>query len=278
MNNCTNIHYKKVDKLKYFFGNGSTHPIIGSINGIDYVIKTFNNEQGNKVLINELIAYNIVKQLNLPIPDCELAYIDNNTNIDYNVSSHEFFSDDCKGLAFCSKYRTDVTILSSDRMVLLADNRDYIIPKLLLLDHLIYNKDRNKGNILLTNTKGFKELIIIDHTHIFNLESIWNSVGLQQKIEDEDFKDNFIMQSNYYLYSKFLKAIPINMINLKEAINYFNEKLSEDFFWNLKNIIPEEWEDDKDEINALIEYIIYRFKHLEYYCKLILSCKYEEVL
>ena len=270
--------YRTINELKYPLGNGSTHPIVGSINGIDYVIKTFNNEQGNKVLINELISYNIVKQLELPIPECELAYIDGTTKIHPNVSNEEWFSDRCNGLAFCSKYRLDVTVISSSRMIKLADNKEFIIPKILLLDHLLYNKDRNKGNILITNKKGYKELIIIDHTHVFNLESIWNSFGLKQKIEDEDYKDHWIMESNSFLYSRFLEAVPVSMIDMKEAVEYFKERLSEEFFLSLKTKIPKVWEQDEEEVDALIEYIIYRFNQLDYYPNIILSYKYEEVL
>lgn len=265
---------KHIEELKYPLGNGSTNPIMGTINGVPYAIKTINNEQGNKTLINELVSYMIIKKLDLNIPKCELAYIDSFTHIDKNVSENEWFTDDCLGLAFCSEFNNRTMVISSEKMIMLAKNARWIIPKVLLLDHLLYNKDRNKGNILLTTFKENKELLLIDHSHIFNLETIWNSTGLRAKINEEDFKDYWIMQSNSYLYSKFLKACPVTFIDMKEAVNYFKEKLSIEFIKGIKEHIPEEWENNSEEIDALLEYIIYRFEHIDYYPNLILSTTY----
>ena len=269
---------KYVDELKYPLGNGSTNPIFGTIDGVPYAIKTFNNEQGNKTLINELVAYILIKKLELEIPECALAYIDKNTHIDNNVHDNEWFTDDCYGLAFCSRYEARVTVLSSAKMVKLAENAKFLIPKLILLDHLIYNKDRNKGNILITTCKKCKKLLLIDHTHIFNLETLWDSISLKQKIEDEDFKDDWIMRKNSYLYSKFLEAFPVTIVDMKEAVSYFKERLSVDFFHTIKQHIPIEWESDSQEIDALIEYIIYRFEHIDYYENLVLSNNYKEMI
>ena len=52
---------KHIEELKYPLGNGSTNPIMGTINGLPYAIKTINNEQGNKTLVNELVAHMIIK-------------------------------------------------------------------------------------------------------------------------------------------------------------------------------------------------------------------------
>ncbi|WP_133017099.1 HipA family kinase [Clostridium cuniculi] len=265
---------KHIEELKYPLGNGNTNPIMGTINGIPYAIKTINNEQGNKTLVNELVAHMIIKKLELNIPNCEIAYIDNATYIDNNVSTNDWFTEKCYGLAFCSEFNPRTMVISSEKMIMLAKNAKWIIPKLLLLDHLLYNKDRNKGNVLLTTFKDNKELLLIDHTHIFNLETIWNSTGLKRKIEEEDYKDDWIMHSNSYLYSKFLKANPINLIDMKESVEYFKSKLNIEFIKSLKDYIPVEWESDPEEIDALLEYIIYRFEHIDYYPNLILSTNY----
>lgn len=265
---------KHVNELKYPLGNGSTNPILGTINGVPYAIKTINNEQGNKTLVNELVAYIIIKKLDLNIPDCTLAYIDKSTYIDKNVSENEWFNEDCYGLAFCSKFNSRVMVISSEKMIKLARNANFIIPKIILLDHLLYNKDRNKGNILLTTYKEGKDLLLIDHTHIFNLETIWNSTGLKNKILEEDYKDEWIMKSNSYLYSKFLNVYQVTIVDMQETVKYFKERLSVDFIRSIKEHIPKEWESDLDEIDALLEYIIYRFEHIDYYANLILTTNY----
>ena len=61
---------------------------------------------------------------------------------------------------------------------------------------------------------------------------------------------------------------------MKEAVEYFKSKLDVEFIKGLKEYIPVEWESDPEEIDALLEYIIYRFEHIDYYPKLILTTNY----
>ena len=117
-------------------------------------------------------------------------------------------------------------------------------------------------------------MLLIDHTHIFNLETIWNSTGLKNKILEEDYKDEWIMKSNSYLYSKFLNVYQVTIVDMQETVKYFKERLSVDFIRSIKEHIPKEWESDLDEIDALLEYIIYRFEHIDYYANLILTTNY----
>lgn len=70
--------------------------------------------------------------------------------------------------------------------------------KILLFDHLIYNKDRNKGNLLIYFGKGDKLLYIIDHTHVFKNQTIWDQNCLRQGMIENDFKDLEILNENRY--------------------------------------------------------------------------------
>ena len=95
------IIVKHVDILYKPVGNGITSPLYGSIDNEMYIIKTINGPEGNIVLVNEFVCYHIAKLLNLPIPDIELALIDETTNINAEVWDTEDFSEKCFGLAFC---------------------------------------------------------------------------------------------------------------------------------------------------------------------------------
>lgn len=263
-----------IDRLLFPIGNGATSPIQGIANEKDYVIKTFNNVQGNKVLVNELICYLIAEKLLLPIPKAILGQIDKNTVIDKYVHDSEDFDENCYGVAFCSELLTPVTIVKSDKMLKLAPNFQWLLPKLMLFDHLIYNKDRNMGNLLISLSKKDKQLYIIDHSHTFNMESIWNSTGLYQKIDSKDYLDDYIMKNNSYHYSKFKEALKIDLITMQDTVKYFQDNLPLDFFKGIIDKVPEVWENDKDELRALSEYLIYRMEHITDFAEMILSYKY----
>ena len=263
-----------VTELLSFFGNGATNPIHAVANNSRYILKLFNNPEGNKVLVNEWICYHIAKQLELPIPDAILGVVDLNTRIDPAILSDEDFSDDCYGIAFCSKLLDPATTINSAKMIITSNNYQWLLPKLMLFDHLIYNKDRNKGNLLISLSKTNKNLYIIDHSHTFNLEAIWNSTGLSQKIEDNDYMDTTIMDGNWYQYSNFKKYVKIDIVEMVNTITYFKERLSVDFFYSLIEKVPDVWENDKDELVALINYLIYRMEHLEDFANIIINSKY----
>lgn len=268
----------KVDKLLKPVGNGSTNPIYGIINNKEYVIKTFNNPEGNKILINELISYLIVKKLDLPMPNAILGIIDNKTFISNEVLETEEFNEECFGIAFCSEVIKPVTTISSEKMMAISSNYESLIPKLMLLDHLIYNKDRNKGNLLISLSKSDSKMYIIDHSHVFNLEALWNSFGLQQRIEDEDYRDLRIMQDNWYHYSKFKTTMDIRKNDMQNAVNYFYERLDTKFFNDIIFSIPEQWEKNTSELKALADYLTYRLEHLNDYANMIVKYDYRRSL
>ncbi|OPJ61598.1 HipA family kinase [Clostridium chromiireducens] len=263
-----------VDELLYPIGNGATIPILGVVNNKNYIIKTFNNIEGNKTLINELVCHYIAKKLNFPIPDAKLGIIDANTVISKKVLDLEDFSDSCFGLAFCSEFLEPVTVVTSSKMLQLASNHKWLLPKLMLFDHLIYNKDRNKGNLLISLSKSNRQLYIIDHSHTFNLEALWNTHALEYKIIDEDFKDSAIMADNWYHYAKFKSVLELDLIVMKETVDYFKENLTKDFLESIVDKIPEVFEHNKNELKALIQYLLYRMEHIDYYADLILNTNY----
>ena len=265
----------QIEELKHPIGNGVTNPILGIKGNMQYVVKTNNNIQGNKVLVNELICYLLAKKLELPIPNAGLCSINETTIIDANVYDIvEGFSDECYGVGFYSEWENKTTVISSSKMLLKSSNYEWLIPKLMLFDHIIYNNDRNKGNLLIKMNKLNRELILIDHSHTFNLGAIWDGCQLKYKINDEDYKDDFIMINNSYLYSKFKSVMSIDMIVMQEAVNYFKSKLTVDDIRDTVNYIPAEWENNREELEALIEYIIYRFEHIDYFANLIVTYVY----
>lgn len=264
-----------VDELRFPIGNGSTEPCFGISNNVPIVVKTYNNIQGNKVLVNELICYLIAQKLQLTIPRCGICLIDKNTIIDENVANLDSFSpDDNLGLGFYSEFIPKYTVLTSPSMIKFASNYQWLIPRIMLFDHLIYNKDRNKGNLLLNTGKGEKKLHIIDHTHTFNLECLWTGNDLNRLISENDCFNVDIMECNSYLYSMFKTIVNLDILTMSETLNFFKNNLNHEFFSDIINKIPLEWENNKTELEALGNYLIHRFNNLNIFCDIITSFEY----
>ena len=86
--------------------------------------------------------------------------------------------------------------------------------------------------------------------------------------------DDYIMENNSYHYSKFKEALKIDLITMQDTVKYFQDNLPLDFFKGIIDKVPEVWENDKDELRALSEYLIYRMEHITDFAEMILSYKY----
>lgn len=267
-----NVEYIK--ELKYPIGNGATKPIVGTYSKGYCVIKTNNNVEGNRTLINEYVCYLLAKALKLPVIESGLCYINDDTHVERNVRDMEEFSEECYGLGFFSHYMEGVTVVGSEKMIKLTKNYKWLIPKLMLFDHLIYNKDRNRGNLLIKMGKNNRRILIIDHSHTFNLETLWDRIQLSSKIKENDFLDEHIMKENAYIYSKLKNSMEIDMLTMRETLDYFESKLSEELIEKVVSQVPKEWENNKEDLDALKEYLIYRLGKLNHFADIILNYKY----
>lgn len=266
----------QISELEYPIGNGITHPLISTAkSGEKVVVKLNNNMQGNLVLVNEYIGYMLSVKLELPVADSGVCMVDEKTIIHPNArDGDDLFSDENYGLGFYSTYIENATVINSSKMVMLAENYEWVIPKLLLFDHLIYNVDRNKGNLLLTMRKDNKRIILIDNSHAFKLGTIWDSSQFRRGIDEDDYRDTTVMECNKYLYKILIQSMNLSEFHLHESIEYFRSRLTESDIAHIVDSVPIEWGVNKDELDSLKEYLIYRLEKLEAYVDVILNYSY----
>ena len=187
-----------------------------------------------------------------------IGLIDSNT-----IDTTKLLCTENYGECFYSVFLDKSTILKKD-LVNFIENKNDII-KLILFDNVIYNKDRNAGNLLVTIGKN-PELYIIDHTHVFKNEAMWDSNCFKYAIKDLDYKDSEIMRNNSYIYS--MLAIVINRKELESLLEKEIKSFKE--LWckkiNLDEIlykdIPTKWGINKKNIDSLKKYLCYRVEHL----------------
>ena len=135
--------------------------------------------------------------------------------------------------------------------------------KILLFDHVVFNTDRNPGNLLVRFFKGDVSLKVIDHTHVFINQALWDASCLKRAMRENDLLDTKVLEYNSYLYQMFFHNFSITKEMLKEESLVFKSKISRDTIVGLINEVPDEWKPDKKDLDELVKYILYRVDNLD---------------
>lgn len=249
-------------------GNGITKPFDCFLeNNLRAVIKVYNNPETNIVLVNEWVCYQLAKIVQLPITQCGICIVDEKTKDPSN-----YIDESNHGYGFYSIRLDNSTIMSGSKMFKMVSNKNEI-PKLILFDHLVYNKDRNKGNLVFSFFNKELFMNVIDHSHVFNLETLWDSTQLKKCIERNDYLDYEILTGNRYLYDIFFQNMSIDKEQLIAAADDINAKITSRVIKEALSKVPIEWNVSEQDLLALDEYLNYRLKHLVDYIDLIINYK-----
>ena len=242
-------------EIKDKLGNGCTVPfVVWCDDGKTYVVKFPGNEQGIKTLVNEFIASNLCEYLELPIFDYNLIKVKMS---DYNdKTKNEIIP--LEGTAFGTLYNDNALTILNSRMISKASNKNDAI-KILIFDLLIGNYDRNKGNLMIDSIS--KKIFMIDHTHIFDLGTLWDEFQLPRLIV-EKFDINKL---NKFNFNNIIESIKIDE-EFKNELNKFVKKvknINREFIKNIMKNIPNDWNVSDKEKNLLIDYIYNRFNRVD---------------
>lgn len=233
--------------------NGSTKPYyIICENGDTYAVKFQQNPQGIKAIINEYICSELAKILFLPIPEPALINITKEFLDVFGEKLSNFIGETIQpGLHFGTKKIKKVFTITSTKMIEEAVNLN-VISELFIFDLFICNKDRdsNGGNLLFD--KGKNEIVILDHTHVFDLGTIWSASQLNIRIG----KPFEILNPDGFVYKKLIPYI--------EGRNPFDTildkltRMTKEQVWHIINNVPEEWLLNDEEKESLLSYLLDR--------------------
>ena len=213
------------------------------------------------MLVNEYISYRLCGKLELPIPVAGIAIIDDKTEYyDNDILAENY------GYCFYSVRIDKVAPVNLAIIPRIANKEDFY--KLILFNHLVYNKDRNRGNLLVTSGKTI-QMYAIDHTHVFKNQTIWDKRCLQMGIASDDFNDHDIIDSNQQIYDLFWECLNKDNNIMLQIAQEFKTKLQLQDLEDFINELPESWRIPDDDAMALKEYIIYRLDHLDEICNII---------
>jgi hypothetical protein len=238
--------------------NGCTKPYyLICDDGNHYAVKFKENPETCRVLINEYVCAEIALILDLPLAEPSIVNID-----DYFISDHgneisqHVEKQVTSGTHFGSKKVKKAFQIFNSQMIEDAGNIN-CVPDIILFDHLICNKDRdsNGGNLLYDSNS--KQLVLIDHTHAFDLGSIWTSNELKRRINQPFFPLN----TGGFVYKKLVPFVNGN----NPFGNILNKltRLNVDTLWHIIDSIPQEWQITPEEKSVLLEYLIDRLNRIE---------------
>lgn len=103
-----------------------------------------------------------------------------------------------------------------------------------------------------------KKIYMIDHSHIFNLGTLWDEVQLSRLINGNFEKDNL----NPFNYNLMMEAIKINDEKFnKELAEFINKvkNIDKNFIINIMDNLPDDWNVTPKEKELLVKYIYNRF-------------------
>lgn len=258
----------KVSTINRYYDNGKTEPL-GCVlnNGTEAVVKYRNNNEGNLILINEFVSYQIARKIGLNVPLSGICILD----ADNENKTDRVFDRTNYGLAFYSTF-VNKTIPFNPGIVHMLDNITEF-PKMVLFDHIVYNKDRHGGNILITMTKPAL-FYPIDHSNVFKHEAIWDANTFRRGMAEKDYLDREILNSNRYVYEAFRVHKGLRKSNLIDLCTELKSNLTEQDLAAIKDSIPVQWVTDaggSSNIEILFEYLNFRIYNLDRICEMILE-------
>ena len=177
--------------------------------------------------------------------------------------------DENKGYGFYSTYIEKNTILKMGIMKHVS-NID-IFYKVVIFDHFVYNKDRNLANLLVEYKKNNIFISVIDHSHVFKNETIWDKNCFEIGIKENDYLDKYIMQRNNAIYQMFYQNINVDYNRLMEFAKEVQHKITDEILEQIIFNIPQEWKVSESNLRALMEYLKYRREHLPEMCQVIVD-------
>lgn len=240
-------------------GKGVTNPCYVTLdNGINAYIKYPKNPEGDLVLLNEWVSASIGKLVNINIPNFGLCYLSKDV-----ISNIDDLNESNTGLCFFSEEIRDVFPLTTPGVFRRFINGGNEFIKLLLFDHIIYNKDRNRGNLLLAGYRSEKRIFVIDQSHVFKNETIWDKYTFQQGIESCDFLEKEILESNHGTYQFYSESVTINRDDFLSEVNLFKTVLTKQAIRDIFKCIPEEFKLATANLPELENYLNYRIEHID---------------
>lgn len=241
---------------------GSTRPYyIVCDDGDTYAVKFQQNPQGIKAVINEYICSELATHLTLPVPKPVLIKTNDDFHDLYGEKLSSYIGEEIKpGVHFGTrKIKKAIPIEETGSLGAMLDHAKniHVLSELFIFDLFICNNDRdsNGGNLLFDMNE--KMIIILDHTHVFDLGTIWESQQLNMRI-GEPFS---IINPSGFIYRRLIPYV--TGFNPFKSILDKLKCMTSEHIWHIINSVPSEWMLLEEDKIALHEYLVDRKERIE---------------
>ena len=248
---------------------GTTKPLrVRLSNNEIAVVKYPNNSCGNQILVNELISSMVAEIIGLKTPPFGICHLSEDLILDLNPDWG--LDSDNSGLCFYTKYISSSIPITFGTLMAM-EIKDFDLERLILFDHIICNRERHAGNMIL-GVGQINQLYAIDHGTIFTKGVRYNKESLLNEVSDECIFDMSILQTNHKMYDCLQSRFNCTNAGLLEQCDEILNKLSRDDFKNIESKIPNEWINcvESDTITKLIEAMSCRVDNLKKITQLII--------
>jgi hypothetical protein len=208
-----------------------------------YVVKFKNNPKGLRVLVNEFVAGELARLLELPVAPFKVVQF---SSKEKHSNSLRSLHDTNSGHQFCSQFIPHSFGLPKNPPPkhLISNRKDIV--GLIFFDYWIANKDRHRNNILLKPLpNGTYYVYLIDHSHCFPGNYLWTKQSLQKG--PKKLKSRLV---HHWVASLLEDRYELEEC-IKKIMSIPKEKIAHIIF-----SIPEDWEVSPDERAALYHYLI----------------------
>lgn len=238
-------------------GRGVTRPeLVWADDDFAYVVKLQNNRMGRQVLVNEYIAQELGRIMNLCFPPSELIYLSQDVKTALEHRLHKKIN---RGPHFASRFLNHARFLTGMNLRKAVNFSD--MAGIMFFDHLFHNLDRtnNRRNLLIRREEGGAKIYAIDHSHLF-YRGRWELTALKRMEE-------IIKVNSSRIYGILLKRY-LDPTDFVPYVTSFCE-LTDEKILDMMARIPTEWQVTDEQKAALTHFIIYRRQLAEDICEAI---------
>lgn len=259
-----------VEEVYTMVEEGVTKPLkVRLNNGEEAIVKYPNNSCGNQVLLNEYICSCIAQKVDIKIPQfgvCRLS-----EEIIETLTPEWGLDASNAGLCFFSKLVTS-SIPVTFGTLSIVDEPSFDLAKLIAFDHLICNRERHNGNMLIEMGKEQNCLYAIDHGTIFTTGVRYDACSLLEEIKDIHIFDNSIIRANEKMYKCLASRFACSNQDIESRCKEMKTAIADAALKKIKENLPNEWikMTESGTIERLIDAISKRRDKLDEIANLII--------
>ncbi len=236
------IEQLNVTNIQHLISEGVTFPIRCNLsNGETAVVKYPKNPAGLEALVNEWIGYSIADLINLSIPRYGICDLSSEV-----IEMSEVYGEldgDNSGISF---FTENIGNTAPYTPLMLKTSVNSETERLILFDHLVKNKDRHDGNLIVQIDEE-RRVYFIDCSHILTVDgNLHIPLNLEKELSREEILSNDLMvkagtSRKKNIYELLCDTMGFSENELLKERDRIKSLIGDEELIEIKESIPEQW-------------------------------------